>query len=226
LVKVNANGSKTISADNKNYGPYQEIIFIEELGEKFIAVVKNSKAEILYVDSEGKQKVLEARPDQVIANFNLTRAAVTMQPAEAIPSEIVNTWPAEKKYAYYDSLSKKKDRIWFNNDSTSTIARKFRRLEYDISGRHFIAVYADHFFIDGIKINKNISGAGTRMFAGKDARSWVYSFQIYLGFSDGAGFQNVINPFFTEEDGKEYLNWFVVEVNSGAEVIKWAKKEL
>lgn len=229
LVKVNVNGTKIISAGNKQYGPFAEIIFIQESGEKFIAVakaIKNGTPEILYIDWEGRQKVLDARPDQVIVNASLTKAAVLLPPADAVPVETVNTWPVEKRYAYFDSLSKKNNRIWFSNDSTGSIAKKFRRLEYDLTGRHFIAVYIDHFFIDGLRINKNISGAGTRLFVGKDQSNWMYSFQIYIGFSDGASFQNVINPFLTTENGKDYMNWFVVESNSNGDIIKWAKKEL
>jgi hypothetical protein len=229
LVKINANGSKIISANNKNYGPFEEIIFIQENGERFVTVVKahiNNKTEILYIDSEGKKNVLDARPLQVITNASLTKAAVLLPPADATPVEIVNTWPKEKQYAYFDSLSKKQERIWFNNDSSGSIAKKHRRLEYDVSGNHFVAVYTDHFLIDGKKVNKNISGAGTRLYAGKDPGSWAYSFEIYLAFSDGASFQNVINPFLTTENGKGYLNWFVIESNKNGDIIKSAKKEL
>jgi hypothetical protein len=229
LTRVNPNGSKTIVSGNKKYGPFEEIIFLQESGEKFIVagkVMKNGKPEYVYADSEGREKILDGRPDQVITNASLSKAAVLMPPAGVIAPEIVNTWPDEKRYAYYDSLAKINERVWFNNDSMGVVARKFRRLEYDITGRHFLAVFTDHFFVDGIRVNKNISGAGTRFFAGNNPNNWVYSFQIYLGFSDGAGFQNVINPFLTTENGKEYLNWFVVESNNGGDIIKLAKKEL
>jgi hypothetical protein len=102
----------------------------------------------------------------------------------------------------------------------------FRRLEYDVSGRHFLAVFTGYFFIDGIRINKDISAANTRIFAGSDPNSWVYWYQSYLGFSDGAAFQNVNGVFMTTENGKDYLNWFVVESNSSGDFIKRAKKEL
>lgn len=229
LTKYNANGTKTIQSGGKSYGPYQDIMFIQERGDRFVAAVKaisNGKVEFYYIDSEGRKKLLDAQPIQLITNSTLTKAALVMRPAGTLSTDIINTWPKDKQYAYLDSLSKKQEQIWFSHDSTGTLTRKYRRLEYDISGRHFLAVYTDHFLIDGIRVNKNISGAGTRLFAANDPQRWVYSFQIYLGFSDGSAYQNVINPFMTTENGKDYLNWFVIESNSSGDIIKWAKKEL
>ena len=229
LTKYNANGSKTIQSGGKTYGPYDDILYMQEKGERFVAAVKvisNGKVEFWYIDSEGRKKLLDTQPIQLITNSTLTKAAVVMRPAGTLPTDIINTWPKDKQYDYLDSISRKEERIWFSHDSTRTLARKYRRLEYDISGRHFLAVYPDHFMIDGVRVNKNISGAGTRLFAGNDPRHWVYAYQIYIGFSDGSAYQNVINPFMTTENGKDYLNWFVVESNSSGDIIKWAKKEL
>jgi hypothetical protein len=229
LVTVNANGKHTIVSGNKRYGPYDEILFIQEMGQTFIAVGKNlnnGKPESWYVDSEGKKKLLPAQPMQFIVNHDLSKAAIIMPPAESIPTEIVNTWPTEKRYAYYDSLAKKKEVIWFNNDSMGAITRKYRRLEYDASGRHFVQVYVGHFLIDGIRMDKDISGAGTRLFVGKDPANWVYWFQVYLGFSDKGTFKDVINPFLSTENGKDYLNWFVVEPGKSGDIVKMGKKEL
>jgi len=229
LTKYNSNGTKTIQSAGKTYGPYQDITFMQEKGERFVAVVKsvsNGKTEFYYIDSEGRKKLLEAQPTQLIVNSSLTRAAVVMPPAGAQSMELVNKLPREKQAEYFDALSRKQERIWFSNDSSASLERKYRRLEYDISGRHFVAVYGDHFLIDGIRVNKNISGAGTRLFAAQDPRQWVYAYPIYLGFSDGSSYQNVMSPFLTTENDKDYLNWFVVESSSSGDIIKWAKKEL
>jgi hypothetical protein len=229
LETVSANGKHTIVSGNKLYGPFDEILFLQEIGQKFIAVGKNTnngKPESWYIDSEGKKKLLPAQPIQFVVNRDLTKAAIIMPPVEALPTEEVNTWPLEKRNAYFDSLSKKKEVVWFNNDSMGTIARKYRRLEYDASGRHFVQVYVGHFLIDGIRTDKDISGAGTRLFVGKDPANWVYSFQVYLGFSDKGAFKDVINPFLTTENGKDYLNWFVVDPNKSGDIIKMGKKEL
>jgi hypothetical protein len=229
LVKINTNGKYVITSGKKTYGPYEEIIHISELGEKFVAVVrvlKNGKQEIWYIDSDGAQHTLAARPLEVITNAGLTKAAVLMPPVDAIPMDKVNTLPREKQVEYFDRLSKKEQLIWFNNDSSATLSRQYRRLEYDASGRHFMAVYTGYFEIDGKRNDVNISAAGTRFFAGKDLRSWAAYSQGYLNFNDRTYVKDAINPFITTEGGKDYINWFKVESGSNGDVIKWGKREL
>jgi len=207
------NGMYNIRSEKKDLGSYDDIFRMRVAGNRFVAVVaegKGSAAQYFYLDSDGKKVALDGKPTELITNQDLSRSAVVL---------------AGKGTSLEEASKDLTRQVWFpDNNKTLTVQRK-SRLSFDISGRHFIEIQPKTFYIDGVAHQRDISGGGTLLFVSPDGADWAYFYQIYMGFSNNTYFQNVFNPFLTTEQGKECLNWFIVQKENTGYVLKLGQRK-
>ena len=207
-------------------GAYSKVLFMRESGNRFVAVVANDRQQIFFISSEGQKTLLDGRPDNLITNQDLSRAAVVLADKQAPSIEQVNNMPRDQQVAFFEKMrtTDLTRKVWLNDNTTFTVLKK-SRLSFDISGRHFIEIQPKTFYIDGVPFQRNISGGGTQVFVSADGKDWAYIYMIYLSFKNNTNIQHVFNPFLTTEDGKEYLNWFTVLKENNSTVLKHGRRE-
>lgn len=225
------NGQWNIRSGKKDYGSYDKILFMKENEQNFIAVVSNHKKteeEYYYLDANGKKEKLDAKPQNFYVNSQLTKAAIMLLPKGTMPINDINKLPREQQVALFEQMNKSetKKTVWMSDGKTFNVDKK-SKLFFDASGRHFIeALPANIFYIDGEANNKNISGGGTRVFVNTSGNKWAYFYEIYLTFKDNTTIKDAINPYLTNEEGKEYLNWHKIEEVNNRVLLKHGKREL
>ncbi|HVW60251.1 MAG TPA: hypothetical protein VHC48_09460 [Puia sp.] len=205
------NGKFNLHHEKKDYGTYDNILFMRVSGSRFVAVVAEGTGkttEYFFLDSEGGKISLDGRAENLVTNDDLSRSAVVLARKGTTPAE-----------AALDPTRK----VWLDDGRTFTIQRKSRIL-FDVAGRHFIEVQYNTFYIDGIAVGRNVSNPHTQLFVSPDGKSWAYHSEIYMGFSNNTYFKDVFHPFLTTEEGKEYLNWFAVQKENNVMVVKLGKR--
>jgi hypothetical protein len=207
-------------------GAYTKVLFMRESGNRFVAVVADDKKQFFFISSEGQRSPLDGKPDNLITNQDLSRAAVVLADKQAMPIEEVNKMSHDQQIAFFEKMrtTDLTRKVWLNDNKTFTVLKK-SRLSFDISGRHFIEIRPRIFYIDGVPCQKDISGGGTQLFVSPNGKDWAYYYMIYLSFENNTNIQNVFNPFITKEDGKEYLNWFTVQKEQNSTVLKQGKRQ-
>ncbi len=230
LARLMPDGKWNIRSLKKDYGSYEQVLFMRETVDRFVAIVRTTKsntAQYFLLNAEGEKIPFDAKPENLVTNHDLSRVAVVLDNKDAIPVEQVNKMPADQQAAFFQKLQTDPvRRVWFSyTPAMSTVSRK-SKLFFDASGHHFIEVQPQNFFIDGKANKRNISGNGTQLFVSRDAGNWAYSFGIYLTFKDNTTIQGAISPFLTEEDGREYLNWFKIDRDENGAVLKLGRREL
>jgi len=206
------NGMYNIRSEKKDFGSYDDIFRMRVAGNRFVAIVAEGKgktAQYYFLDSDGQKTALNGRPTDLVTNQNLSRSAVVL---------------AGKGTSLEESSSDITRQVWLNDNRTLTVGRE-SRLSFDISGRHFIEVQIKTFYIDGKPWQRNISGGGTLLYVSPDGAEWAYFYQIYMGLSNNSYFQNVFHPFVTTEEGKECLNWFIVQKEKNNSVVKLGQRK-
>lgn len=204
-------GKFNLHHEKKDYGTYDNILFMRVSGSRFVAVVAEGTgktAEYFFLDSEGEKISLDGRAESLVTNDDLSRSAVVLAPKGTTLQEGALI-PTRK--------------VWLNDGRTFTIQRKSRLL-FDVAGRHFIEVQYNAFYIDGVAIRRNVSNPHTQLFVSPDGKSWAYHSEIYMGFSNNTYFKDVFHPFLTTGDGKEYLNWYAVQKENNVMVVKLGKR--
>jgi len=207
-------------------GAYSKVLFMRESGNRFVAVVADDKKQHFFINSEGQKTLLDGKPDNLITNQDLSRAAVVLADKQAPSIEQVNNMPRDQQVAFFEKMrtTDLTRKVWLNDNTTFTVLKK-SRLSFDISGRHFIEIQPKTFYVDGVPFQRNISGGGTQVFVSADGKDWAYFYMIYLSFKNNTNIQHVFNPFVTTEDGKEYLNWFTVQKENNSTVLKHGKRQ-
>lgn len=219
------NGKWNIRTEKKDYGTYDNIHYMRESGNRFVAVVSVEKKQFFFINSDGQKTLLDGRPESLITNRDLSRSAVVLASAQGPSIEEVNKMSKDDQAAFYEKKHHELSRqVWLNDNSTFTVMRD-SRLYFDMSGRHFIEIQPKAFYIDGKPCQRNISGGGTQLFVSQDGSDWAYFYLIYLSFKNNTNIQNAFNPFLTTEDGKEYLNWFMVQKENNSTVLRHAKRQ-
>jgi len=208
------------------HGAYSKVLFMRESGNRFVAVVADDKKQHFFINSEGQKTLLDGKPDNLITNQDLSRAAVVLADKQAPSIEQVNNMPRDQQVAFFEKMrtTDLTRKVWLNDNTTFTVLKK-SRLSFDISGRHFIEIQPKTFYVDGVPFQRNISGGGTQVFVSADGKDWAYFYMIYLSFKNNTNIQHVFNPFVTTEDGKEYLNWFTVQKENNSTVLKHGKRQ-
>ncbi|MDO6430786.1 hypothetical protein Q4E93_09310 [Flavitalea sp. BT771] len=207
-------------------GAYSKVLFMRESGNRFVAVVADDKKQFFFINSEGQKTLLDGKPDNLITNQDVSRAAVVLADKQATPMEEVNKMSHDQQIAFFEKMrtTDLTRKVWLSDNKTFTVLKK-SRLSFDVSGRHFIEIQPKTFYIDGVPCQKDISGGGTQLFVSPDGKDWAYCYMIYLSFKNNTNLQNVFNPFITIEDGKEYLNWFIVQKENNSTLLKHGKRQ-
>jgi len=205
--------------------PSANILFLRESGPRYVAVITTGKKEYLFLDSEGRKVHLDGRPADLITNGDLTRCAVVLADDQQLPIQQVNKMPKNEQVVFFEKMrtTDVTRRVWLN-DGTTRIVQKKSRLLFDMSGRHFIEIRPRVFYIDGTPVQQDISGGGTQLFVSPDGKDWAYFYMIYLGFKNNTNLNDVFHPFITSENGKEYLNWFIVQKEGGNYVVRQGQR--
>jgi len=220
-------GKWNIRSDKKDYGVYDNILFMRELDDRFVAVV-SAGTSVFFLDMDRK-KALPAgtRPSALITNPNLTRAVVVLADAPSMPMEKVNQLSREAQVAFFAKLRTTDTlrRVWFPNDSITTV-RKTSKLCFDATGQHFLDIRPKVFYIDGVENKRDVSGGGTQFFVNQAGNNWAYFYMIYLTFKDNFTIKGALHPFVTTEDGKQYLNWFIADKGAGGTTLRIGRRPL
>jgi len=219
------NGMYSIHDEKKDYGTYDNIHSMRVSGNRFVAVVSEGKNKYFFLDSEGQKILLDGRPESLITNEDLSRSAVVLADEKGPTVEELNNMPKNEQLAFFEKrhTSDLTRKVWLNDGSTFTVQRKSRLL-FDVSGRHFIEIQPQAFYIDGKPYQRNISGARTQLFVNPDGTDWAWFSDIYMGFKNNTNFQNVFHPFLTTEGGKDCLNWFTVQKENTVSVLKLGQR--
>jgi hypothetical protein len=77
-----------------------------------------------------------------------------------------------------------------------------------------------------VENKRDVSGGGTQLFVNQSGSNWAYFFMIYLSFKDNFTIKSALHPFVTTEDGKEWLNWFMVEKAGSETILKMGRRPL
>ncbi|HEY6901978.1 MAG TPA: hypothetical protein VI233_15080 [Puia sp.] len=222
-----SDGKWNIHSSQKDYGTYDNIHFMRELDDRFVAVVSSGKA-VFFLDITGKHPLpADARPTALITNPDLSKAAVVLADTLQTSMSNLNRQSREEQIAFFAKLKLTDTlrRVWFN-DNTTTNVRKTSKLSYDATGRHFLDIRPKVFYIDGVENKRDVSGNGTQLFVNQSGSNWAYFYMIYLTFKDNFTIKNATHPYVSTEDGKEYLNWFIAEKTTGATILKTARRPL
>lgn len=223
------NGQYNIHSAKKDLGNYEKILFMREWHDRFVALVlsrKNNADQYFLLNADGEKISLDGRPEDLFTNQDLSRVGVMLDNKGTPTIEQVNQMSNDAQTAFYDKLRTDPiRRIWFNDNSMATVSRK-SKLFFDASGRHFIEAKPQAFYIDGAENKRNITGNTTQLFVNRDGSNWAYFYMIYLTFKDNTTIQSAINPYISEEGGKEYLNWFKVDKENNTTVLKQGRREL
>jgi hypothetical protein len=225
--ELRADGKWHIRSAKKDFGTYDKIAFMRENEQHFIAIAVNA-GQYYYIDDTGRKELLEGRPQNFYTNSRLTKGAVMLFNADAVPADILNKMPREQQVAILEKMHKSSatKRVWVSDGQTYTVDGK-SKLFFDASGKHLIeAQPANVFFADGKQFNKNVSGGGTIVFVNSTTDNWAYFFEIYLSFKDNTNVKDVISAYLTSENGKEYVNWYKIEEKNGVSVLRRGKKVL
>jgi hypothetical protein len=222
------NGKYNIHDEKKDYGTYDNIHSMRASDTRFVAVVSEGKgrdAKYFFLESEGQKTPLDGRPESLITNDDLSRSAVVLADGKGPTDEELNNMPKNEQIAYFEKrratdLTRK---VWLNDGTTFTVQRKSRLL-FDVAGHHFIEIQPQAFYIDGKPYQRNISDTRTQLFVSPDGTDWAWFCQIYMGFKNNTYLQNVFHPFLTTEDGKECLNWFIVQKENTVSVLKLCQR--
>lgn len=223
--RLQPDGKWNIRSAQKDYGVYDNILFMRELDDHFVAVVSSGKS-IFFLDNEGRKPLPpSARPTALITNADLSKAAVVLADTSSISK--VNQLSREEQIAFFSQLKLTDTlrRVWFN-DNTMTTVRKTSKLSFDATGRHFLDIRPKVFYIDGVENRRDVSGGGTQIFVNRTGSNWAYYYMIYLTFKDNFTIKNALHPFVSTEDGKEYLSWFIAEKTTGATILKIGRRPL
>jgi len=205
--------------------PSTNVLFLREAGPRYVAVVATEKKEYFFLDSENRKTKLNGRPADLITNSDLTRCAVVLVDDQQPSVQQVNKMAKNDQVAFFEKMrtTDLTRRVWLNDGATFTVQKKSRLL-FDMSGRHFIEIQPKVFYIDGSPVQRDISGGGTQLFVSPDGKDWAYFYMVYLGFKNNTNLNDVFHPFITSENGKEYLNWFIVQKEGGSYVVRQGQR--